>query len=495
MFQQMTRTVAVFVSFGLIALGSPADRTPKELLAIIRADGDKVAAEVLEELAGQRTVEALEALKKGTEQLTTPGKLRQAYGAFRHFKGVDRAYDKAVQFLAGRAADQRGEKGVHATLALGGLMPESADELVGIAVDPSGADHTAAALSALGPQMSQLDKKLLRKLVRSDVLEVRYEGLLEELQRVEDPGRRAQRATGLHKKKGAAERLVAVEWLASNDHPQRFELLAQSLDDAYPPVARKAIASLVSSAELRAVELLIGRLEGAGNAEVWHLTRALGRMTGQPHGRRTESWVRWWEREGADFQLPKPGTQSNTKEEQSPTRATFYGLPIHDDHVVFAVDTSDSMKAKVARTDGSRRIDVAKKELRRAIESFGKDATFDLVNFGKSAWAWQGELVAARKRTRKEALEWIDRLDLSWGTEVHGGLREAFRDPAADVIVFLTDGDPQLSEMMSRPTIQRLVRQWNRTRHTTIDCLTIGTERAWLRTLAEQSGGRYRMVN
>ncbi len=58
----------------------------------------------------------------------------------------------------------------------------------------------------------------------------------------------------------------------------------------------------------------------------------------------------------------------------------------------------------------------------------------------------------------------------------------------------MTDGDPQLSVMQDRGALQRIVAQWNRTRHTTIDCITIGTDRAWLRKLSEITGGRYERI-
>jgi len=104
-------------------------------------------------------------------------------------------------------------------------------------------------------------------------------------------------------------------------------------------------------------------------------------------------------------------------------------------------------------------------------------------------------LTPASERNKKAALKHVRYLDLSWGTEVYGALREAFRDPRADTVLLLTDGDPQLSLMQDRAAVQRIVAQWNRTRHTAIDCLSIGAERAWLRKLADQTGGRYKTVD
>ena len=83
---------------------------------------------------------------------------------------------------------------------------------------------------------------------------------------------------------------------------------------------------------------------------------------------------------------------------------------------------------------------------------------------------------------------------MSWGTEAYKALREAFVDPRADTILLLTDGDPQLSLMQDRAVMRRIIIQWNRTRHTTIDCITIGTDRGWLRKIAMATGGRYKQV-
>lgn len=259
--------------------------------------------------------------------------------------------------------------------------------------------------------------------------------------------------------------------LATVDRVRRFTLLTASLGDEYGPVRRKAIDALERTHDLRAVEMLVGRLAIARVGEAWTIARALERMTGLALGSRPETWRRWWEREGATFVLPDATAKREHAEDDGTTAAAFYGLPIHDEHTVFAVDTSDSMKAVDGRTDGRRRIDIAKHELRTAIRAFAEDATFDIVDFGEAANGWREKLVEAKRRTENEALEWVEPLALTCGAEMHGGLRRAFRDPSGDAIVFLTDGDPQLSVLMDRDAIQRLVRRWNRTRHTRIDCL------------------------
>ena len=148
-----------------------------------------------------------------------------------------------------------------------------------------------------------------------------------------------------------------------------------------------------------------------------------------------------------------------------------------------------------ATTNGASRIEIAQLELSKAIEGLPESSEFDVVHFGQLAWSWKGELIPARSKNKKAAQQFVQQLDLTLGTEIYAALREAFSDPRADAILFLTDGDPQLSLMQNRVALRRIVAQWNRTRHTTVDCITIGTERAWLRQLSELTGGRYQRID
>lgn len=480
----------------LLAPSLAPDRTPAEILAEVRAQRDDVEPAVFEELAKQRTPEAFRALVECADLVSKSGKTRAAYAAFAHFLGVPRLEDKAAAFLAESARRFGKERGIHAALGLGGLLPVSGDELVGLALDSPTVELGTAALIALVDEGMNLEEKELGRLACSKDLAVRYEGLLESKKRIANAAERERELGKLVRSKKDVERLVAVELLATIDHPGRYELLGERLTDSYPPVARKAVNALERTRDMRAVGVLVARLGKARPGEAFRVSRALERLTGLSLGVLPERWERWYEAEGGTFVLPTgAGEKKDEPEKDEPRTSAFYGLPIYAEQLVFAIDSSDSMKKDDGRGGCVRRIDVAKGELTGAIESFGKDVTFDIVDFGAGAKSWHGELVPASRRNVQEALEHVEKLELSWGTEIYGGLREAFRDPSADTIVFLTDGDPQLSVVMDRGLTRRLVAQWNRTRHTTIDCLSIGTDRQWLRRLAEDSGGRYRRID
>jgi len=472
------------------------ERTPAEILAEVRAQKDDVKPAVFEELAMQRTPEAFRALVECADLVSKSGKTREAYAAFAQFLGVSMIEDKASAFLAESARRFGKERGINAVLGLGGLLPVSGDELVDLALDSPSPELGTAALLTLVDAGMNLEAKALDRLSRSKDLAVRYEGLLESTKRIEDAADRERELGKLVRSKKEVERLVAVELLATVDHPGRYELLGERLTDDYSPVARKAVSALERVHDMRAVGVLVGRLGRARPGEALRISRALERLAGLPLGVLPERWERWYEAEKDTFVLPTgDGERKPAPEKDEPRTSAFYGLPIYAEQLVFAIDSSDSMKKDDGRQGGARRIDIAKAELTGAIESFDKEVTFDIVDFGAGAKSWQGVLVPASRRNVQEALEHVEHMQLSWGTEIYGGLREAFRDPSADTILFLTDGDPQLGVVMDRGLTRRLVAQWNRTRHTTIDCLSIGTDRQWLRRLAEDSGGRYRQID
>ena len=475
------------------SLGASApERTAAEVLSEIRRRGNDAPVALFEELGQLKSEEACEALISSLASVSKVDKVCEAFRSFRHFNGVAGVEDRAVEYLVERTEEKNEKLALHAMLRLGGLWPACREEALQLALRDEDADRRSVALMHLVEHDAALSAKEAKGLARSQDPRVRYEGLLA-LSRAEGANR-GKKLERLLRSSDELERLVAVELLPEETLPERIALLDARLDDKDPCVRRKALASLERCRELDTVRALVQRLAEADAGELYRYTQTLDRLTGKGLGNSAERWQRWWEAEGNSFELPAsaaPAAGSGAADEDR-SRATFYGLPIYAERVLFALDTSDSMKVE-AGAEGTR-IQVAKRELTQAIENFPEDGAFGLVNFGKSAWSWKEELVPASGRNKRAALKHVDYLELSWGTEHYVALREAFRDPSADVILMMTDGDPQLSLMMDRGALRRIVQQWNRTRHTAVDCITVGTDRAWLSKLAAENGGRYRRI-
>lgn len=486
--------------FGLLSLlpllgpGVAAERTPSEILSEIRRQGNNVPAKLFEELARQKSGEALDALVKGLDGISKASKVCAGYKVFSHFLGVPKVEDEAAAYLVECAGKTNRQLALHAVLRLGALWPASQDELVELALKHPTAESRSVALMHLVEQGMSLETKTLKKLARSKDPAVRYEGCLALTAREEDGADRVRAIDKLERSRDAVERLAAVELLATNDVPERFELLGERLADDDPRVVRKTIASLARTRDKTAVGLLVEHLSRADRGARYRIACSLEQLTGLSLGTDPGRWQRWWEADGPTFTMPTASAKPQERAAAEGGTVSFYGLPIFADAIVFAIDTSHSMKSPSAGEGSNSRMAVAKRELGRAIEGLAESGRFDIVNFGKSAWSWKGELVPTNRRNRREAQKHVEYLDYSWGTELYAALERAFVDPRADTIILLTDGDPQLSVMMDRAVIRRIAAQWNRSRHTTIDCLSIGTDRPWLRQLAERSGGRYKRI-
>ena len=474
----------------LIAVLPGLDRSPDEILSEIRAKGNKAPLALFEELGVQKTPAALDAILRGLDVVKNPRRVCKALQSLEHFRGVEGAEDRAVAFLV-EAAQRQGEGiALHATWRLGSLWPASQPALAELALENERADCRAAALVHLVEHGMPLRSAQLDQMARSKHPAVRFEGTLARFERLVGVDKRAKALKKLLQSRNPIQRLVGVELLVSEPHPERMDRLRDALDDKYPPICRKALSTLERTRSKEAVEVLIDRLSSASQGERFRASSALTRLTGKPLGTAAGPWKRWWKDEGSQWHAPEePFADTGPAAAPGGTRS-FYGLPIHAERLVFAIDSSDSM-GKPAAKGGDSRMSVAKLQLIQAIEGLPESNEFGLVHFGSSAWSWKKELVPAKGKNKRAAQGFVQYMEFSRGTEIYGALREAFLDPRADTILLLTDGDPQMSLMGNRAVIQRLVTQWNRTRNTTIDCLSIGTDRKWLRELATSTGGRY----
>jgi len=470
--------------------GQAAERAD-ELLGRIRARGNGVPVEVLEELGSLATPEALEALVKGTALMKDRLKVYSAHRAFRHFAADPDLAREAAGFLAERTRHRRSDFARNAAFWMGALMPHAVEQLAGVVEEAEDGDCRALALMRLVDAGMPLEEGRLARWTRARDELVRYEALRAATARVADPAERAEDVARLERASDAVDRLAAAQLLADLGLDGAARRLCGLLGDEEPRVRRKALACLEQVPAREAVPELIEVLAASDDEQDARTVAArLGRIAGVRLGTDVARWRAWWEAEGPTFEPPQGGAGAQA-DDDAPTRARFYGLPVDSDRVVFAVDASQSMKAAMPRTSGESRIDVAKDQLRQVIGSLDAETRFDLVHFGGGAGAWQGELTPVGRGTVRRALTFVDEMELSFGTDVYGGLHHAFRDPDVDTILFLTDGDPYLGAVDDRPGLRRVVRQWNATRHVTIHCIAVGQERGWLRKLAEESGGRY----
>lgn len=111
--------------------------------------------------------------------------------------------------------------------------------------------------------------------------------------------------------------------------------------------------------------------------------------------------------------------------------------------MIFVFDRSGSM--------AGQSIEQALEALRFAVNSMGPEDEFNIVDYGTTVEAFAEAPVKATEIIRAAALEYIDGILASGGTNIHGALLEATGmlagDEFAEMIVFLTDGIPTIGEI------------------------------------------------
>jgi len=111
--------------------------------------------------------------------------------------------------------------------------------------------------------------------------------------------------------------------------------------------------------------------------------------------------------------------------------------------MIFVFDRSGSMAGE--------KIEQALEALRFAIHSMGPEDEFNIIDYGTTVEALADVPVKVTADTRTAALEYVDGISATGGTNIHGALLAAMDmligDDFAEMIVFLTDGRPTVGQV------------------------------------------------
>ena len=281
----------------------------------------------------------------------------------------------------------------------------------------------------------------------------------------------------------------------------------------YLPVLTKALESELWSTRLTAAHALESmRLEEGVGALAQRVGKETGRMaldmaeilfhlTGKTYGTNGRLWNDWWENEGAEFKIISESKLRQIEKEEEArklkqiSKTEFFGIRIESHRVIFILDVSGSMndptRGKYIGESGATRIEVAKKELLKAVEGLDLKSLFNIVTFSSDVNAWRERIAEKTDVTLEEAKGFIGRLGAGGGTNLFGSLEYAFEDPDVDTIYVLSDGEPSAGAITDGMTIRQEVAAWNKHRGIVIHCIAVGGSLSILEWLAEDSGGSY----
>ena len=264
-------------------------------------------------------------------------------------------------------------------------------------------------------------------------------------------------------------------------------------------------------AALRAIEGLrdpagigpiVEQMQGETGLVLRRFADTLWRLTGQPFRTNARAWKGWWDRDGADFEIITPEElEKRVAEEEMRrlrqiTRSSFFGIRIESHRVIFIIDVSGSMNEPTESTyvgeGGPPRIDVAKRELSRCIDSLEPGSLFNIIPFSDGVSPWLEEGVAqCDADSKEEAKTFVSRMGALGGTNLYGSLQEAFRDPDVDTIFVLSDGEPTVGDVIDPGSIREHVGLWNEHRGIVIHSIAVGGNLQVLEWLAEDNGGTH----
>ncbi len=229
---------------------------------------------------------------------------------------------------------------------------------------------------------------------------------------------------------------------------------------------------------------------------------ALFRLTGESFGKNAAIWERWInDQKGSitiidEKDLEKIVEESDEKRLKQVSDAEFFGIRIESHRVLFIIDVSGSMNEPVRMRyvdePGESRMEVAKRELAKAIKALDDNALFNIAPFSGGVESWSDEGIAtSKKATREDALEYVSRLGAGGGTNLYGSLEFGFQDLDVDTIFVLSDGEPSVGDIIDPQLIREAVLEMNSTRNVVINTIAIGSSLEILQWLAEDSGGAY----
>lgn len=228
----------------------------------------------------------------------------------------------------------------------------------------------------------------------------------------------------------------------------------------------------------------------------------LFRLTGESFGKNATIWERWINDQKGSITIIEASSLEKITEEADEKRlkqisdAEFFGIRIESHRVLFIIDVSGSMNEPVRMRyvdePGESRMDVAKRELAKAIKSLDESALFNITAFsgGVESWADKG-IESSKESTREDALEYVGRLGAGGGTNLYGSLEFAFEDLDVDTIFVLSDGEPSVGDIIDPQLIREAVQEMNATRGVVINTIAIGSSLEILEWLAEDNGGTH----
>lgn len=326
-------------------------------------------------------------------------------------------------------------------------------------------------------------------------------------------------AEQLRRARDPRARIFLADACAVREDETTGAALDAAIGDRDDRVALMAARGVKVRRRVSAVEPLIERFaaltkRGGESVLLREVEAALLRITGEQFASAAE-WVSFWAARRVGFVPP-----ADVRRELGSTRERprFFGAELRSDRVVFVVDVSGSM-----RHGSPSRLERTQQQLVKLINDLPERADFAVIAFSGpdfegnglpkglppqgplpevvhgTRWLWHTgpKLLRATVARRQAAIEFVGALHPTGMTFTLEALRRAFELEGADLIVLLSDGQPEEVDRerwrwRSEREIVEEVARLNRYLCRRIDTFGLGGEGdRFLEELAARTGGTF----
>jgi hypothetical protein len=211
-------------------------------------------------------------------------------------------------------------------------------------------------------------------------------------------------------------------------------------------------------------------------------------ITGYRIANNYKSWKYFYlkhKAEGTPFRREEDG---GTEE----SSLSYMGVPIYSDRIVFSLDSSSSMGEHMSASNLETRSARAINELVYLLPHLPATAALNVLFFDSEVSTFADGLIDISADVQEQIAAFTLDHGPQGGTNLFGGLDEAFRQDGVEEIILLTDGAPSMGEIVEPLYILARVARYNRWQLVRISTVSLRAPRraeAFLNRLAEENLG------
>lgn len=403
------------------------------------------------------------------------------------------------------------------------------------------ADVIAHAVDVLSRMKDPAACEAVAKAARTGNLDHRLV-YLESLAAMTHSGPAHQTALALLKDKETYVRSMAAWVLGEHRLMDALDPLLGCLDDRHWQVQAAALAALprLPDKDVLKTKLpqLVDYLELSAGRIRDDTADALKRITGKDLGREPEPWRRLLAGATDPSKAAEPPPKPASVYDEKPH---FYGIEVTSHRVVIVLDTSLSLNEPIEidrdrlRRETSRkravtgerdkadapkpgeqaapedqgydipwwkiktRLDLARYQTINLLSKLQPEQSFDLILYSTKVNPWMGKLVPANQANKQKAIALVEALKPEDQTNTWGAIAAAFELSDANVrgaglgpdeMYLVTDGEPSVGDIVDKQQLLEATLQLWRVHQMRIHVIQVGMDSAFLRKIAQATGGK-----